>query len=1138
MTTTKESTSQPAAKQESPVSAAPLLRPFDNLGRRLGNASMRALLQAKLTVSNPDDIYEQEADRVADQVMRMPVSSLVQRRCTKCEDEVHRAADATAGVPTVDDATEQSIQGLSGRGAPLSNSVRSFMESRFDADFSHVRIHTDSHAQGLARAVDAQAFTVGRNVVFGAGRYDPDTERGKRLLAHELTHVVQQTGAGARQTIARQANLLLPERKPTVDDWLRRTRDFRQLEILDLQEGIDLLSQHQSFQNRSTADDLAIEQTLASLRAELNRRSKAADHKGPSNKSRKSATPPPTKHPRVLSEKGAVYSGPEEQRAEYNLIMKWLARDDLPAKDRKVLAKERQFLEQQLLTDRQQLAAERHAAKVQAALAPGAGDEASKLLSMARTIEGIGKDPHIPDIRYIYYRGERYTIGSAQAKSLHETLTKELKHVVNRIESNAGMERERYDVQVKINREHRFAAFWSGVIGGAKDPGGEVSATYVAVMAVYRQAHADLAAGRLVQAASRVSRLEQLTNELRAMSRGFQEDHIKGAERAVTTLEFTRDAAFAVAGSIAAVVAAPLVAGYATGLGLSGVGAGVFTTLGTSGMVGGGMALVRGTSAAVGTAAAGGSLRNVAGAFGSEAWRGFREGAISGAGGGAMRAIAPLLGVGASAGVQFARRAAGEAIVNGTTTMLDVLWQGGSIKAAAAAGVRSALLSIPGSAVGSLNSRAAKFLLAPMTASATAYAGAILAGESVEVAIARAGTAMATSLSIAAAKHGGAADAALVNKGKAAGERTKAAAIAAKKRVADKAWLIKNRLSDPRELGIEKLPADTGPDLPRTDATTVHHDDSGTPQPLPPHTPPEVEVVIPRPGEEPSGPHTADELTGDRVVVPPVPEGGLPLAPHDWDHIPTQDIQAPPPHNWDHIPTDPGTGAPGGSSGGPTNPPPPSAAPPASPAPSKPPTPEATPRRPVQQQQQQQQTRIPPREEEPTPRVGPTPARLRPEEGGEIGPIMRAIVFVSGKNVRAIVVHGNKPHYQSLGKSPSGMPGKQTYKTPGRWYHFLGIQEFETERKHMLKPRSLVGRRGWYIKGKRVTDQNPNAALDNVALEVEFETSSPEQVNKWLFDQGAECFIAYEHNGLLRPEGEPPPIPRPPVTHSDDDTLP
>jgi hypothetical protein len=1132
MNASKESAAQPAAKQESPALATPLMRPLEDLGRRLGNAGMRAWVQAKLSVSDPGDLYEQEADRVADQVMRMPATPPVQRKCAKCEDEVQRAAAAPAASgPTVDEATEHSIRGLSGRGAPLPGDVQSFMESRFQADFSSVRVHSDTHADQLARSVDARAFTVGSNIVFRSGQFMPETEDGKRLLAHELTHVIQQNGAGAPRMVARQVNPLIPERKPSIDDWLHGSRDLARLEDTDLQEGIDLLTQHQSFQNRSTADDFAVEQTLTSLRAEQHRRNKAADHQGTrGRKAGKSTAPPPSKHPRALTEKDVAYAGPEEQRSEYNLIMKWLARDDLPAKDRKVLLKERQMLDKLLAADRQRLAAERHAAKVQAALAPAAGGEASALLSMARTIEGIGKDPAVADLRYIYHRGERYAIGAGQAKSLHDTLASELKHVINRIESNAGMERERYDMQVQINREHRCAAFWSGLIGGAKDPGGEISATYVAVMAVYRQAHADLAAGRLVQAAARVPRLEQLTRELKVMSRGFQEDHIKGADRAITGLEFTRDAAFAVAGSIAAVVAAPVVAGFAGGLGLGTAGTAVVTTLGTSALVGSGMAVVRGTSAAVGTAAAGHSLREVASAWTDEAKRGFREGAISGLGGGATRALAPLLGVGASAGVQFVRRVAGEAIVNGTTTMLDVLWQGGSVEAAAKAAVRSALLSIPGSAVGGLNSRAAKFLLAPMTASATAYAGSILSGESVEVALARASTAMAVSLSMSSATHGTAGDKKLM-------ERGEAMALAIKKRAEQKRLRQEAGLDDPRKLRIKELKPDKGPDAP--------------PQPHEPYDPKQVEIIIPPPGQEPHGPQEISKLKGRQVVLAPVDESSL-------------DPKKP---NWDDMKTDPGIdpkGGGGGSSGSPSTPPT-SAGPESAPTPSGTPHPSAQQQQRQQQQrelqqqqlqqqqlqqeqqqqrqehqqpQQQQQAKSSLSPDEPTPRMGPAPRRLRPEEGGPISRIMRAIVFISGGKRRAIVVHGVKPHYQSLGESPSDVEGQPTFKEPRRWYHFLGIQEFETERKEILEEDSGVGRRGWYIKSKRMTSLDPNAALDNIAIEVEFETRSPERVNKWLFDQGAECFIAYEHNGLLRPIGEPPPIPRPPTPPSDEDTQP
>lgn len=198
----------PESDSKQPASAAtpgPVSAPFAALGYRLGNAGLRVRLQAKLTVSSPRDAFEQEADRVADQVMRMPDSQSVmrtplqiQRVCDKCEEELHRSEDSPSSVPDIDPATEHSIASLSSRGSPLPGSVLSFMEPRFNADFSAVRVHTGAQAQSLAGSVNAKAFTVGQDVVFGAGHYAPETDDGKRLLAHELTHVIQQRGPGHR----------------------------------------------------------------------------------------------------------------------------------------------------------------------------------------------------------------------------------------------------------------------------------------------------------------------------------------------------------------------------------------------------------------------------------------------------------------------------------------------------------------------------------------------------------------------------------------------------------------------------------------------------------------------------------------------------------------------------------------------------------------------------------------------------------------------------------------------------------------------------------------------------------------------------------------------------------------------------
>ena len=117
--------------------------------------------------------------------------------CAACR--ARRLARRRATTALTDPATAPPVvhEVLRGAGQPLDAAARDFLEPRFGHDFSHVRVHADARAAASARAVGAQAYTVGRNVVFGAGQYAPGTAQGRRLLAHELTHVVQQAGGHA-----------------------------------------------------------------------------------------------------------------------------------------------------------------------------------------------------------------------------------------------------------------------------------------------------------------------------------------------------------------------------------------------------------------------------------------------------------------------------------------------------------------------------------------------------------------------------------------------------------------------------------------------------------------------------------------------------------------------------------------------------------------------------------------------------------------------------------------------------------------------------------------------------------------------------------------------------------------------------
>ena len=212
-------------------------------------------VQAKLKIGAVDDPAEREADAVAEKVMRMPAPepsaagesplppsgngpdpppampapsrgsgsgpNPIRRMCTGCEDEIKRQPaeedklevqrlatgegaegdeeelvqpkEKPGAAPALSSSSESAIRGLGG-GAPLASSERAFFEPRFGLDFSNVRIHNDSAADQSTRSISARAYTWGSDIAFAQGEYTPGTSSGRRLLAHELTHVVQQNG--------------------------------------------------------------------------------------------------------------------------------------------------------------------------------------------------------------------------------------------------------------------------------------------------------------------------------------------------------------------------------------------------------------------------------------------------------------------------------------------------------------------------------------------------------------------------------------------------------------------------------------------------------------------------------------------------------------------------------------------------------------------------------------------------------------------------------------------------------------------------------------------------------------------------------------------------------------------------------
>ncbi len=223
--------SMPSSRMQSQLSRPAAVPNFSKIPVR---PSLPGRLQTKLAVNTPGDVFEQEADRVAEQVMRMPEPQL-QRKCAcggSCPDcqkekegdlprlQMKSVSGSDAGHAEAPPSVHEVLRSP---GRPLDTATRAFMEPRFGWDFSQVRVHIGHEAAKSARNVAARAFTVGNNIVFGDDCYRPHALSGRQLLAHELSHVLQQ----------RQSSGVL-RRSPIPIEELRRMRDDIDEKLLNI----------------------------------------------------------------------------------------------------------------------------------------------------------------------------------------------------------------------------------------------------------------------------------------------------------------------------------------------------------------------------------------------------------------------------------------------------------------------------------------------------------------------------------------------------------------------------------------------------------------------------------------------------------------------------------------------------------------------------------------------------------------------------------------------------------------------------------------------------------------------------------------------------------------------------------------
>jgi hypothetical protein len=174
-----------------------------------GSEAAGRIIQAKLAVGEPDDEYEREADETADLIMRTPAQD---KECEACQDQRLTIQRKAAVTRESKHAPPIAHEVLRSPGRPLDSAVRAYMEPRFGQGFSHVRVHDDKKAAESAKSIHALAYTSGSHIAFAEEQYRPTTERGKRLLAHELVHTIQQ----GSHTLRRKIDFTEP--KPVLSD--------------------------------------------------------------------------------------------------------------------------------------------------------------------------------------------------------------------------------------------------------------------------------------------------------------------------------------------------------------------------------------------------------------------------------------------------------------------------------------------------------------------------------------------------------------------------------------------------------------------------------------------------------------------------------------------------------------------------------------------------------------------------------------------------------------------------------------------------------------------------------------------------------------------------------------------------------
>jgi hypothetical protein len=446
-----------------------------------------------------------QAQNLAKPLLNADRSNILQRQCKSCGQ--HTIAGECSECKKKQPLQRQAVNSeaieevppivgevLRSAGQPLDAETRSLMESRFNHDFSQVRVHTNPRAAKSAQAVNAQAYTIGQNIVFGHHAFSTQSQTGQQLLAHELAHVVQQNRGGTAQPLADKPELETDARQAAASFIsgmpvsvtsnsaigmarnplsLNQTIDLPSYSQTQLEQEAEEIEKHLNANPVSNEENDRLMQDLERIRQELARRGQQERKNAKSKSKRKREA---SQQPRSLRESFAIDDtlSDTDLYSEIDAIHEAL-RSGVSKADQRTLQNALRLLRAEQQKRKGIAAAEERADKIRRAFTPTVSNsDGEALVETMAVLEAIHPSSTASGLYTLFWKGEVITLTQVERDELRHSTTRVLKDNLRKIIALANGAQQGYDFQKEVDTDFPVVSRVVKFVGDVDDPGSEL----------------------------------------------------------------------------------------------------------------------------------------------------------------------------------------------------------------------------------------------------------------------------------------------------------------------------------------------------------------------------------------------------------------------------------------------------------------------------------------------------------------------------------------------------------------------------------------------------------------------------------------------------------------------------------------